>query len=208
MTTNILPETIAARTSLTIRSVNAALNALEKHELIQRMGAVIKVLKPDHFEYFDQCLIGSVSSNSAMVALRMASCRLTHTPSIKMTDVDIIEKIGVGNHTFYAAKKELLEKGILIKSKIGCYLDTTFFPLVAPQVSDAFRERANMLLDKSRTEGYTAASRVFAYYYERGFDGLTMTPDELVVYCEAGCPGINHNKCLDTYEFPEGFPMD
>lgn len=204
-TTNILPETLANRTDLKVNTINKVLNTLTEYGLIERMGSMIKVNGLEHFEFFTQDLLGTVSNKSAMVALRMAACRLRGTASIKMLDKNIIERIGLSKQTFTDAKKELIANGILIKDREGYIMDTTFFPLICPTVSEAFRSRAAVLLQIADQEGYNSASRVFKYYYDKGFEGLRMSPDDLVEYCEIGCPGINHNKMTDTYDFPEEY---
>lgn len=207
--TNIKPATIADRLDLCEKTVTKAISSLIEMEMIEEVtinGSVwYHIIDPSHFEFFTQSLIGSVSNNAAMIALRMASCRVPYSPSIKMLDKDILERISVSKMTYTAAKKELLASNILIKTKGGYLLDTTFFPVVMATISEENRGRAAMLIKVANSEGFCSAARVFKYYYERNFEGLRMSPDDLIVYCEAGCPGIKHNKVTDTYEIPETY---
>lgn len=203
--TNILPSTLAAQLNLSEKTINTCIESLITMGWLQRKGTGLLVIIPIQYEYFDPQLFNVVNKNAGILAVRLAKYRVGKTPNIQLTDSEILKTIGISKPIFSAAKKELIANGILIKVKKGYIMDTTFFPLVSPTVSEAFRSRAAVLLQIADQEGYNSASRVFKYYYDKGFEGLRMSPDDLVEYCEIGCPGINHNKMTDTYDFPEEY---
>ncbi len=65
------------------------------------------------------------------------------------------------------------------------------------------KERAAAL--RNQAKNGIEAGVVFEYYAKREFKDLKMSPDKLVEWCEAGCPGLKKPKSFSEkpYIIPE-----
>lgn len=208
--TNIKIDTIGERTGMSIKAIKGHLKQLEEKGYITTTERGYKLLKKAHFEYYCPEALSLVSYKTLAIANRLAHCRKRGTSKIYLSRTEVLDTIGIGMQAYKAVLKELKEQGLYTKYKDCSELSPEYWPVVKKGLTAAYKERADMLLKVAFSKTFVLGAKVFHYYWKDNFDGLKMTPDQLVVYCEAGCPGMNKlaAKQLGRYEIPEEYDCE
>lgn len=201
---NIKESTIAERSGISLQTVKKHIKKLIDLEYIEKTEYGWRILKKENFEYYCPEVLAVVEYRDAAIANRLAHCRWRDSARILLNQREILKRINVRYSTYKEAYQRLVDAGILIQYKDCLELNTEFYPVVNATLSSKNIERSKALLKMLDDGVMFLGAKVWKYYWENGFRGLRITPDELLVYCEAGCPGMNKLAVnqLDRYEIP------
>ena len=111
--------------------------------------------------------------------------------------------MNISKSTFYRDIAELTQKGIVKKVDEGYSITTQLFPVYfsnekkdqnnAPKINkvEEFRAELDKIKNNTKEEAFVQQPvypmyRIFYYYYNKGFEGLKMSPEEFVMNLSAG----------------------
>ena len=114
--------------------------------------------------------------------------------------------MGISKSTFYRDIAELVQLGIVKKVDEGYSIKTGFFPISynKKKVED-FKVQLDRIKEESSGHSFEAQPaypmyKTFFYYYNKGFEGLKMSPEEFVDQLSAGFFLKNKTADIPTYE--------
>ena len=100
--------------------------------------------------------------------------------------------MGISKSTFYRDIAELIQLGIVKRVDEGYSIDPRLFPIPYNKKKiEGFKVQLNRIKEESSEHSFEAQPiypmyKTFFYYYNKGFEGLKMSPEEFVDQLSAG----------------------
>lgn len=100
--------------------------------------------------------------------------------------------MGISKSTFYRYISDLLKDGTVKQEKEGYSLNTELFPICfSKKIINAFKSQLDDIRQSMGDEEFSKSAvypqyKTFYYYYNMGFQGLMIPPEEFVMKLSAG----------------------
>lgn len=100
--------------------------------------------------------------------------------------------MGISKSTFYRYISDLLKDGTIKQEKEGYSLDTDIFPICfSKKEIEAFKSQLDEFRQSMDDEEFSKSPvypeyKTFYFYYDKGFQGLMIPPEEFVMKLSAG----------------------
>ena len=113
---------------------------------------------------------------------------------VKLSNNEIIKRMNIGKSTFYRYIAELMKDGIVKQEKdVGYSISTELFPIYFSKKNmvENFKDQLEQIKNSMDEELFAKQPvypvyQQFFFYYNKGFEGLRMSPKEFVMNLQAG----------------------